>query len=127
MTYKIRVKGKVVSEVSTRVQNSGFRVWHLFHFFSFHPYSLLEMYRETGNANTNRSSCQPEKSPQIRWCAAQLTAVLDTLKWDSAGLVVAIAQHANTGAILMQGFADRDAVSATLAARRATFFSRSRQ
>ncbi|CAI5929556.1 unnamed protein product [Closterium sp. NIES-64] len=54
-------------------------------------------------------------------------ALLDSIKWDDKGLVVAIAQHADTGAILMQGFANRDAVSATLASDRATFFSRSRK
>ncbi|GBG64627.1 hypothetical protein CBR_g45683 [Chara braunii] len=53
--------------------------------------------------------------------------LLDCMKWDANGLVVAIAQHVDTGAVLMQGFANRDAVSATLASRRATFFSWSRQ
>ena len=52
--------------------------------------------------------------------------VLDSIKWDKNGLAVAIAQHINTGAILMQGFANSDAVSATLASGRATFYSRSR-
>jgi phosphoribosyl-AMP cyclohydrolase len=52
--------------------------------------------------------------------------LLDSIKWDKNGLAVAIAQHINTGAILMQGFADPDAVSATLASGRATFYSRSR-
>lgn len=56
----------------------------------------------------------------------QVEAFLDTLKWDKNGLVVAIAQNVDTGAILMQGFANRDAISATIASRRATFFSRSR-
>lgn len=39
---------------------------------------------------------------------------LDRLKWDSNGLVVAIAQHADTGEVLMQAFADRAAVCETL-------------
>eukprot|EP00270_Netrium_digitus_P004963 TRINITY_DN1646_c0_g1_i4.p1 TRINITY_DN1646_c0_g1~~TRINITY_DN1646_c0_g1_i4.p1 ORF type:complete len:388 (-),score=119.10 TRINITY_DN1646_c0_g1_i4:76-1239(-) len=52
---------------------------------------------------------------------------LSSLRWDSRGLVVAIAQNVNTGAIMMQGFANSDAISATIASRRATFFSRSRQ
>ncbi|GJP38646.1 hypothetical protein CLOM_g23076 [Closterium sp. NIES-68] len=63
---------------------------------------------------------EPVSTPEVE-------ALLDSIKWDEKGLVVAIAQHADTGAILMQGFADRDAVSATLASDRATFFSRSRK
>jgi phosphoribosyl-ATP pyrophosphohydrolase/phosphoribosyl-AMP cyclohydrolase len=58
--------------------------------------------------------------------AGQVEAFLDTLKWDKNGLVAAIAQNVDTGAILMQGYANRDAISATIASRRATFFSRSR-
>ena len=63
-----------------------------------------------------------------RWSLAfwQVDALLDTLKWDKNGLAVGIAQHVDTGAILMQGFVDRDALSATIASRRATFYSRSR-
>lgn len=52
--------------------------------------------------------------------------MLNAIKWDKNGLVVAIAQHVNTGAILMQGFANCNAVSATIASGRATFYSRSR-
>eukprot|EP00897_Mesotaenium_endlicherianum_P003151 jgi/Mesen1/2864/ME000174S02116 len=58
---------------------------------------------------------------------AAVEALLDSMKWDSSGYVVAIAQHCHTGAILMQGFATRAAVKRTLASRRATFFSRSRK
>ena len=43
-----------------------------------------------------------------------MTEFLDRLKWDSNGLVVAIAQHADTGEVLMQAFADRAAVCETL-------------
>ena len=43
-----------------------------------------------------------------------MTAFLDGLKWDSNGLVVAIAQHVDTGEVLMQAFADRAAVCETL-------------
>lgn len=56
----------------------------------------------------------------------QVEKLLETIKWDSKGLVVAIAQHVDTGAILMQGFANRDAIAATIASNHATFFSRSR-
>ena len=57
----------------------------------------------------------------------RVEAFLDGLKYDDKGLVVAIAQDVDTGAILMQGFADRTAVRTTITAKKATFFSRSRQ
>ncbi|CAI5992521.1 unnamed protein product [Closterium sp. NIES-65] len=71
-------------------------------------------------ATTALHRAEPVSTPEVE-------ALLDSIKWDDKGLVVAIAQHADTGAILMQGFANRDAVSATLASDRATFFSRSRK
>lgn len=43
-----------------------------------------------------------------------MEAFLDKLKWDASGLVVAIAQHVDTGEVLMQAFADRNAVLETL-------------
>lgn len=52
---------------------------------------------------------------------------LDGLKYDKNGLVVAIAQDVDTGAILMQGFANRLAIAYTLQHKKACFFSRSRQ
>jgi phosphoribosyl-AMP cyclohydrolase / phosphoribosyl-ATP pyrophosphohydrolase len=48
------------------------------------------------------------------------------LKWDDKGLAVAIAQNVDTGAILMQGFANKEALEKTISTRKATFFSRSR-
>lgn len=52
-------------------------------------------------------------------------ATLDFSKLD--GLVTAVVQHADTGAVLMVGFMDREAVVATLERRRAVFYSRSKQ
>ena len=57
----------------------------------------------------------------------RVEAFLDGLKYDDKGFVVAIAQDVDTGAILMQGFADRTAVRTTITQKKATFFSRSRQ
>lgn len=42
-------------------------------------------------------------------------------------LVPAIVQHALTGAVLMQGYMNAEAVAATLAEQRVTFYSRSKQ
>jgi phosphoribosyl-ATP pyrophosphohydrolase/phosphoribosyl-AMP cyclohydrolase len=52
----------------------------------------------------------------------------EALAWDKqAGLLPAIVQDADTQRVLMLGYMDRDALDATLASGRVTFFSRSRQ
>lgn len=56
-----------------------------------------------------------------------MSEFLDSLKWDAQGLAVAIAQHVDTGEILMQAFVDRAAVNETLQTGLATFYSRSRK
>lgn len=49
------------------------------------------------------------------------------LDWDKGdGLLPAIVQHAGSGAVLMLGFMNREALRETLASGRVTFFSRSR-
>lgn len=57
---------------------------------------------------------------------SKVNAVLDSVKWDDKGLAVAIAQNVDTGAILMQGFANREALATTISSHKATFYSRSR-
>ncbi|KAK4856011.1 hypothetical protein QYF36_013252 [Acer negundo] len=57
---------------------------------------------------------------------SKVEVILDSVKWDGKGLAVAIAQNVDTGAILMQGFANKDALATTISSRKATFYSRSR-
>jgi len=53
---------------------------------------------------------------------------VDSLDFDKmGGLLPAIVQHAETGAVLMLGYMTREALRETLIRRRAVFFSRSRQ
>ncbi|KAG2696332.1 hypothetical protein I3760_07G054300 [Carya illinoinensis] len=67
-----------------------------------------------------------EKPVEGLYVESKVQTLLDSVKWDEKGLAVAIAQHVDTGAILMQGFANQDAVLTTISSRKATFFSRSR-
>ena len=84
-----------------------------------------------GKAKVPRRAAAPAAGRSFLAAAAdspeRVEAFLDGLKYDDKGFVVAIAQDADTGAILMQGFADRTAVRTTLTEKKATFFSRSRQ
>jgi phosphoribosyl-ATP pyrophosphohydrolase/phosphoribosyl-AMP cyclohydrolase len=53
---------------------------------------------------------------------------LDSLAWEKMdNLLPAIIQDAATGAVLMQGFMNQEALTATLKTEKATFFSRSKQ
>ncbi|XP_020241011.1 histidine biosynthesis bifunctional protein hisIE, chloroplastic-like [Asparagus officinalis] len=63
---------------------------------------------------------------ELRFDPKKVECLLDSVKWDEKGLAVAIAQNVDTGAILMQGFANREALAATISSQKATFYSRSR-
>ncbi len=53
---------------------------------------------------------------------------LDTLDWDkSQGLLPAVVQDTQDGAVLMLGYMNREALAATQASGRVTFYSRSKQ
>lgn len=54
-------------------------------------------------------------------------AELKSLKFDAQGLIPAIIQDTNTRTVLMLGFMNEAALQKTLAEKRVTFFSRSRQ
>lgn len=51
---------------------------------------------------------------------------LDRVRWDSAGLVAAIAQDAHSGRVLMVAWMNRQALAETAASGRAVYWSRSR-
>ncbi len=53
--------------------------------------------------------------------------MLDSLKFDSTGLIPAIAQQHDTGEVLMLAWMNRDAVAETLATHRVCYWSRGRQ
>lgn len=64
--------------------------------------------------------------PQTHPPAAR-AAFLDTLRFDSQGLVACVAQQHDTGEVLMLAWMNRAAVDETLTTGRVTYWSRSRQ
>ena len=56
-----------------------------------------------------------------------MDSFLDSIKYDSNGLVPAVVQDCENGDVLMVGYMNREAVKATLTTGRTTFWSRSRQ
>ena len=55
-----------------------------------------------------------------------LDAVFDALRFDADGLLPAVAQHADSGEILMFAWMNREALRETLQSGRVCYFSRSR-
>lgn len=51
----------------------------------------------------------------------------ETLKYDANGLITAVVQDADNSEVLMVAYMNREAVDRTLATKRATYWSRSRQ
>jgi len=51
---------------------------------------------------------------------------LESVAWNKAGLIPAIAQEAGSGAVLMQAWMNREALKATVAEGFAVYYSRSR-
>lgn len=56
----------------------------------------------------------------------QINSILDKIKLNEAGLVVAIAQDCKTHDILMQAFMNKEAIKTTLQTGKVHYFSRSR-
>lgn len=54
-------------------------------------------------------------------------SVYDDIKWDSDGLVPAIAQDSESGRILMVAWMNRESLELTISGKEAVYWSRSRQ
>ena len=81
------------------------------------PYLLHRCCRAIANGAQARRVARVWLDSRAQGCRLprrRCVQALDALKWDEQGLVVAIAQNADTGAVMMQAFANRDAVAATL-------------
>lgn len=67
-----------------------------------------------------------ENEQQPNGFSLPLASALDTLRWNSDGLVPAIARQHDTGEVLMLAWMNRAALEETLRTRRVCYFSRSR-
>lgn len=56
-----------------------------------------------------------------------MSAFLDQIRWNSDGLVPAIAQDYRTGRVLMQAWVNREALALAVEEQQAVYWSRSRQ
>lgn len=61
------------------------------------------------------------------YAQAEIDAALAAIKFDTQGLVPAIAQQHDSGEVLMMAWMDRDAVAETMRTGRACYWSRSRR
>ncbi len=59
--------------------------------------------------------------------AEEMMSIIERLKFDSEGLIPAIAQEEKTGEVLMMAWMNRESLQATIETNRATYWSRSRK
>ena len=59
--------------------------------------------------------------------AEMIMKIFDQLKFDSQGLIPAVAQDEKSGDVLMMAWMNKQSLSATIGTKRATYWSRSRQ
>lgn len=68
----------------------------------------------------------PQIPPYRHSLTPRYNGAVNDLKWDSAGLIAAVAQDRLTGQVRMVAWMNREALDATLSSGFATFYSRSR-
>src|SRR5690606_28979777 len=78
-------------------------------------------------ASTTWSNCWSRSSCCYKRGMSLDPAIAARLKRNEAGLVAAVAQEKATGDVLMMAWMDDEALARTLATRKATYYSRSRQ
>ncbi|KAM0041883.1 putative hydrolase [Helianthus debilis subsp. tardiflorus] len=91
----------------------------------FNPVSGSTRSNTSNNRCSSIKACIKKPDHDIH-LESKINSVLESVKWDEKGLAVAIAQNVDSGAILMQGFVNRDALATTITSKKATFYSRSR-
>jgi hypothetical protein len=104
LTNNLQTRNKSVGKVQGLITNSGHRRAH----YSKHFYKGNLMHHHIVHHPVIQRAVQSEAE------IGSMSNFLDSIKWDSNGLAVAIAQDIDTGEVLMQAFVDRNAVNETL-------------
>lgn len=102
LTNNLQPRNKSVGKVQVLSINSGPRHCSKY----IHKVNL--MHHHTVHRPVIQRAVQSEAE------IGSMSNFLDSIKWDSNGLAVAIAQDIDTGEVLMQAFVDRNAVNETL-------------
>ena len=118
---------KTMMAASSLVSSSGILSSSRRRITSFVDTKTRRIRTPRANASSDGEAGLLTKPSDVSPETKEMKQFLDSLKYDSNGLVTAIAQDVDTGAILMQGFASRLAIAYTLQHKKACFFPRSRQ